>query len=785
MDSQRVFNISQLYGRKIKPTNERFGLWLLLENVENLITNIGDIDYAEGEKLLKSELFAPITDPFCDNVIIVKICSLEDCDGNGKTPIIKKDICGSFNSYLRGKFGKFISARHGVKAKLPFLLKSNNQMAKGLERVIGEDYLENIYKKYYTPVCIPYKVELSDVKLESLLEELKELLSQLRKEDYFLMDLDITQDFTGIFKKAEMGNYLTSNFNFCYQGEYKRSCNVILDNDNTVGKDCLTWITSNARVKIYNKFICQVTSPGVNKKIGNHIIDFINCPDTRLRETFRSASAKEHGITRLEATIYNYSIGNYCNIDDRYKPLEDCLSLLESSKLYFAQAPMYSVSFANMWKKLSDTLQNSCCLVFNNILQYVYWANKNTGKLTGIQLKLPENTKNRDKLISYVISAFSFNCLPINYINIVEDSKCKDNIQMEQKCYIKSGETFFSRSSTAFSIIPENLNIEHAGLISTNNIVPQILRKRTNITNRLLPFALKEITPVSKLCVLSAKKRKIEMEEVDLKRRKLEYLERTRTLKEEYHSIAAKENELVNFKEKLTAPFRIHWKNLDTNCRYNVVAFTVNDKRRFPHVGVLVKEDAGAAVYIIRGYHKNIFIKAFGNKEALIKDGYLVICNNGPDIISLPNTKPFLTFITNGVTTYKGHSFAKIEKMEFLTDAWTNMQDITITQAEIDWFDDISMQEVKGLVTIKNCKRLEELAEGTQLVIKAIKRITHRSKLRYIMQFEDIDPLYLSNFWFEKEIAESVKDLNYKIKIRLDKIKYTPSRNKERIVFCV
>ena len=78
--------------------------------------------------------------------------------------------------------------------------------------------MENITDKYKDPVCIPYKVEFADVRLDNLMEVLPGLLEKLRKEYYYLMDMDIAQDLAGIFNKEEMGNYLTRNFNFCQQG---------------------------------------------------------------------------------------------------------------------------------------------------------------------------------------------------------------------------------------------------------------------------------------------------------------------------------------------------------------------------------------------------------------------------------------------------------------------------------------------------------------------------------------------------------------------------------------
>jgi hypothetical protein len=47
---------------------------------DNLVTDIGNINYTLGEKQLKN--FTQITEPFCDNIIIVKITDFSECEGN-------------------------------------------------------------------------------------------------------------------------------------------------------------------------------------------------------------------------------------------------------------------------------------------------------------------------------------------------------------------------------------------------------------------------------------------------------------------------------------------------------------------------------------------------------------------------------------------------------------------------------------------------------------------------------------------------------------------------------
>lgn len=168
-------------------------------------------------------------------------------------------------------------------------LYTETPRANGVQEVIASS-LKEIKKRYKESIVVPYKIELADVPKEDLLDRLPEILERIKTEHYYLLDLDTTQDFAGVFKKREMEKYFIRNFNFKMEGnvvaedyDEEESLKVICKNDNTVGIDCLRWNTDNSSVKIYNNFVCQITSPGVTKTLGNHIINFVKCPDKRLR----------------------------------------------------------------------------------------------------------------------------------------------------------------------------------------------------------------------------------------------------------------------------------------------------------------------------------------------------------------------------------------------------------------------------------------------------------------------------------------------------------------------
>ncbi|XP_039297857.1 uncharacterized protein LOC120354575 [Nilaparvata lugens] len=112
MASSKMFSVFQLCGNKIKPTNERFGLWLLTENLCNdkLITDIGKIDYTAGEELLVQDEsnLVPITEPFCDNIMLVKVCGLEDCQELDERRFEKGNCSSNYKIWLLLKGNRLV-----------------------------------------------------------------------------------------------------------------------------------------------------------------------------------------------------------------------------------------------------------------------------------------------------------------------------------------------------------------------------------------------------------------------------------------------------------------------------------------------------------------------------------------------------------------------------------------------------------------------------------------------------------------------------------------------------
>ena len=159
----------------------------------------------------------------------------------------------------------------------------------------------------------------------------------------------------------------------------------------------------------------------------------------------------------------------------------------------------------------------------------------------------------------------------------------------------------------------------------------------------------------------------------------------------------------------------------------------------------------------------------YTNKTVLNKNFFVVL------------TKQFF-LCTNGPSTYNAHIVPKIENFRFCVSKLENKNYLDYGQEEVEQIHNSLMGSIIGDVKVTNCGRLEDMEEGAELLITAIRPICYRSKTKYILEFENIPNKYVSNYWLEQELEEV--DQNYKIKIKCDKLKTTPSKHMERMVFC-
>jgi len=103
-----------------------------------------------------------------------------------------------------------------------------------------------------------------------------------------------------------------------------------------------------------------------------------------------------------------------------------------------------------------------------------------------------------------------------------------------QKCYIKSGNTYFSKSTAPFSTISKKIDISASGLVNTKHFIPQVLRAWVNIKSLLKPCPIKPIVPPRLVHMQSTKKRKLEMDDIAAKKRREEYKTNTISIMQEF-----------------------------------------------------------------------------------------------------------------------------------------------------------------------------------------------------------------------------------------------------------
>ena len=246
-----------------------------------------------------------------------------------------------------------------LKVNSLFLYKIGNTV-----KQIEEYERENLNNYSFISIV---KIELAEFPFNILLEKLHLILNELEICNYKLKlkDLDITQDCKYVLDKEELISYIIDL-------EDKIS---VVNNDHTVGKNCVTFIYNKngivLRTKFYNKYICQLTSCGVSSCLGNNVGDMLyNVNNSKLRDTF--LKTKDDGITRIETTIYSNNIYSM----DYYIKTMSHINNIRDSNIF------YKTSFKDQFKALEEEIKNSLIIrdKNNNKFTFVSWINILTRK---------------------------------------------------------------------------------------------------------------------------------------------------------------------------------------------------------------------------------------------------------------------------------------------------------------------------------------------------------------------------------------------------------------------
>lgn len=447
--------------------------WFMLNNVGLLTSDIGSVDYVDGYKPSENELQS-LTPIFCDNIVMLRIFPQSLLKtGDGKLMLSEEAmninrqvvLCGLRNNGVKVEN---CNLTHTLVKAISDLDRESYEVREVCKKLQDEFDNEELYG------C-RFKVSTANNDYSVLAEAMQKCNYEFFKNNIVLVETDITCDFTSIFRRDDVVEFLMSKHGFSYEGDGNQNDRHILDNIDRVGINCLTWMDNTnhnytKRCKIYNKFICQVTSPGVRSSFGNHIFDVMFSPDEQLKNTFRIDKAKECGITRIEITFYS---DTFPSVVERDKIMTETRSLFIGNNLF------YDISTGDQWKRLLSHVNRSCILhdKVNKQLQICFYVNSITGKTTGIMIDKDKDID--DDSVLDQVRYYSYVCLPM-YLVVVD--QMNDEMTWSIKKYIKyAGNTFMSNGTSLRSVREEEIDPSSVGLVETKHCKIDYFRDKKRV----------------------------------------------------------------------------------------------------------------------------------------------------------------------------------------------------------------------------------------------------------------------------------------------------------------
>lgn len=499
----------------------------LLHNITYTL-NINDtanIDFTLGGTNNKE--LKPLCSRFCDNIIIHFIIP-EDIIKNNKAlkNYIKRKGTNDQPEENTPKSKEDRQFNKVLKEITPFLANNTEiirELFNKFDILINKTSIKPTSFKVDKGTIKQFiKISLQDVPLDKVLNIVcnKERIKEFNDNGIFINDIEIIQDFSGTINKKDVIDYLLTKPDFRKEGEESINNNtteepikIIIDNNASVGSNCLTFITNSSfgavRYNFYNKFAQAIESPNVRGSVGNHYSHWINNQEQILKDNIKKSL--DTGILRLEITYY---IDNQA-ITEEYinKHLDYFVYILPPNLIFYN-------SISKQWSLLLNAIKYNLCVVDldYNLALFSYSINKLTNNINGFYIKNVNTNK-----LSNILKLYSFNypIILVSFKRTIEEGN--DNLLIKQRIYTKelintinksfvlnelityisNGNTYF----TPFITKDTTIKAEDVGLLDCP-ICRLRLQPKKNInqfTTYNIPIVFKPIDNISKITKLLKK----------------------------------------------------------------------------------------------------------------------------------------------------------------------------------------------------------------------------------------------------------------------------------------
>ncbi|EDO48938.1 predicted protein [Nematostella vectensis] len=198
------------------------------------------------------------------------------------------------------------------------------------------------------------------------------------------------------------------------------------------------------RTKLYNKVVSNFEAGEVRKPIGDHLADYVDCPNKHLRQTFVHPDVHARGCIRIGVSLYACS-GRDLLADTATELVEEALALVSPKDLPEEECLFVVQPRAKQWENLATCLDR--CLVLSDRPQdliFVAWyAHTTTGRVSGVRVPPTKASADADatweRVVEWAAADFGFWACPIFRVDILAADE--EGVELAPlRCYTKDSD---------------------------------------------------------------------------------------------------------------------------------------------------------------------------------------------------------------------------------------------------------------------------------------------------------------------------------------------------------